>query len=144
MDVAFEAHGLVKRFGATVALDGVDLAAARGTVLGVLGPNGAGKTTAVRVLATLLQPDAGSARVLGVDVLAEPGRVRRLIGLTGQFASVDEDLTGRENLELIGRLLDLTPRRTDTGFAAKPVPARSTTIGVIADPMVAGALGPAL
>ena len=110
MDVAFEAHGLVKRFGATVALDGVDLAAARGTVLGVLGPNGAGKTTAVRVLATLLQPDAGSARVLGVDVLAEPGRVRRLIGLTGQFASVDEDLTGRENLELIGRLLDLTRR----------------------------------
>jgi len=110
MELAFEAHGLVKRFGATVALDGVDLAAARGTVLGVLGPNGAGKTTAVRVLATLLQPDAGSARVLGVDVLAEPGRVRRLIGLTGQFASVDEDLTGRENLELIGRLLDLTRR----------------------------------
>ena len=110
MELAFEAHGLVKRFGATVALDGVDLAAARGSVLGVLGPNGAGKTTAVRVLATLLRPDAGSARVLGVDVLAEPGRVRRLIGLTGQFASVDEDLTGRENLELIGRLLDLTRR----------------------------------
>jgi len=110
MDVAFEAHGLVKRFGATVALDGVDLAAARGSVLGVLGPNGAGKTTAVRVLATLLRPDAGSARVLGVDVLADPAKVRRLIGLTGQFASVDEDLTGRENLELIGALLDLTRR----------------------------------
>ena len=110
MSLAFEATGLVKRFGTTVALDGVDLAAERGRVLGVLGPNGAGKTTAVRVLATLLRPDAGSARVLGVDVLAEPARVRRLIGLTGQFASVDEDLTGRENLELIGRLLDLTPR----------------------------------
>jgi oleandomycin transport system ATP-binding protein len=110
MNLAFEAQGLVKRFGATLALDGVDLAAERGTVLGVLGPNGAGKTTAVRVLATLVRPDAGSARVLGVDVLADPGKVRRLIGLTGQFASVDEDLTGRENLELIGRLLDLTGR----------------------------------
>src|SRR5512140_1580090 len=112
MDLAFEAHGLTKRFGATLALDGVDLAAPRGSVLGVLGPNGAGKTTAVRVLATLLRPDAGTARVLGVDVLAQPARVRGLIGLTGQFASVDEDLTGRENLELIGRLLDLTRRAT--------------------------------
>jgi oleandomycin transport system ATP-binding protein len=110
MTLALEARGLVKRFGATRALDGVDLTAERGSVLGVLGPNGAGKTTAVRVLATLLRPDAGTARVLGVDVLAEPARVRGLIGLTGQFASVDEDLTGRENLRLIGRLLDLTGR----------------------------------
>jgi oleandomycin transport system ATP-binding protein len=110
MSLALEAHGLVKRFGATLALDGVDLTAERGTVLGVLGPNGAGKTTAVRVLATLLRPDAGTAQVLGVDVLADPARVRGLIGLTGQFASVDEDLTGRENLVLIGRLLDLTGR----------------------------------
>jgi oleandomycin transport system ATP-binding protein len=107
---AFEAHGLVKRFGSTVALDGVDLAAEAGSVLGVLGPNGAGKTTALRVLATLVRPDAGTARVGGFDVLRDPGRVRRLIGLTGQFAAVDEDLTGRENLVLIGRLLDLTGR----------------------------------
>jgi oleandomycin transport system ATP-binding protein len=110
MTFAFEAHGLTKRFGSTQALAGVDLAAERGTVLGVLGPNGAGKTTALRVLATLLRPDAGTARVGGVDVLREPARVRRMIGLTGQFASVDEDLTGRENLVLIGRLLDLTTR----------------------------------
>ena len=110
MQYAFEARGLVKRFGATVALDGVDLAAVRGSVLGVLGPNGAGKTTAVRVLATLLRPDAGSARVGGFDVLREPAKVRRIVGLTGQYASVDEDLTGRENLVLIGRLLDLTGR----------------------------------
>jgi len=110
LQYAFEARGLVKRFGATVALDGVDLAAVRGSVLGVLGPNGAGKTTAVRVLATLLRPDAGSARVGGFDVLREPAKVRRIVGLTGQYASVDEDLTGRENLVLIGRLLDLTGR----------------------------------
>jgi oleandomycin transport system ATP-binding protein len=104
---AIEAEGLVKRFGATTALAGVDLAARPGTVLGVLGPNGAGKTTAVRVLATLLRPDAGSARVGGLDAVADAARVRRLIGLTGQYASVDEDLTGLENLTLIGRLLDL-------------------------------------
>src|SRR5664279_1585140 len=110
MSYAFEARGLVKRYGDTVALDGVDLAAERGTVLGVLGPNGAGKTTAVRVLATLLRPDAGTAHVGGFDVLREPARVRRIVGLTGQYASVDEDLTGRENLVLIGRLLDLTRR----------------------------------
>jgi oleandomycin transport system ATP-binding protein len=110
MSHAFEARGLVKRFGTTVALDGVDLAAERGSVLGVLGPNGAGKTTAVRVLATLLRPDAGTAHVGGFDVLREPARVRRIVGLTGQYASVDEDLTGRENLVLIGRLLDLTGR----------------------------------
>ncbi|MEV0627533.1 ATP-binding cassette domain-containing protein [Nonomuraea wenchangensis] len=104
---AFEAEGLVKRFGETTALNGISLSAPPGTVLGVLGPNGAGKTTAVRILATLLRPDAGSAAVAGVDVVRHPARVRRLIGLTGQYASVDEDLTGAENLVLIGRLLDL-------------------------------------
>ncbi|MET9247949.1 ATP-binding cassette domain-containing protein [Nonomuraea sp. NPDC003709] len=104
---AFEAEGLVKRFGATTALDGITLSAPPGTVLGVLGPNGAGKTTAVRILATLLRPDAGRATVSGLDVVRHASRVRRLIGLTGQYASVDEDLTGTENLVLIGRLLDL-------------------------------------
>jgi oleandomycin transport system ATP-binding protein len=110
MDFTIQAEGLHKRFGETQALDGVDLAARSGTVLGVLGPNGAGKTTAVRILATLLRPDAGRARVAGHDVLAEPGRVRESIGLTGQYASVDELLTGRQNLELIGSLLDLRRR----------------------------------
>ena len=109
-DLVVQAEGLRKRFGRTQALDGVDLAMRRGTVLGVLGPNGAGKTTAVRVLATLLRPDSGSARVAGIDVLRQPQRVRRRIGLTGQYASVDEDLTGVQNLVLIGRLLDLTGR----------------------------------
>jgi oleandomycin transport system ATP-binding protein len=109
-DLVVRAEGLRKRFGKTQALDGVDLAMRRGTVLGVLGPNGAGKTTAVRVLATLLRPDEGSAFVAGIDVLKEPQRVRRRIGLTGQYASVDEDLTGTQNLVLIGQLLDLTTR----------------------------------
>jgi oleandomycin transport system ATP-binding protein len=104
---AFSAEGLVKRFGGTTALDGVDLVAAPGTVLGVLGPNGAGKSTAIRVLATLASPDAGSARVGGHDVVREASRVRRLIGLTGQYATLDEELTGRGNLVLLGRLLDL-------------------------------------
>jgi oleandomycin transport system ATP-binding protein len=111
MNLAFEAEGLVKRFGKTTALAGIDLAARQGTVLGVLGPNGAGKTTAVRILATLLRPDAGRAAVRGVDVVKNADRVRRMIGLTGQYASVDEDLTGMENLVLIGMLLDL--RRVD-------------------------------
>ncbi|HEY7223727.1 MAG TPA: ATP-binding cassette domain-containing protein [Micromonosporaceae bacterium] len=106
-DLAIEAEGLVKSFGTTRALRGVDLAVPRGTVLGVLGPNGAGKTTAVRILSTLLTPDAGRAVVGGQDVLKHPDRVRRIIGLTGQYASVDEDLTGRQNLVLFGRLLDL-------------------------------------
>jgi len=109
-DLVVRAEGLRKRFGRTKALDGVDLAMRRGTVLGVLGPNGAGKTTAVRVLATLLRPDSGSAYVTGIDVLRQPQRARRRIGLTGQYASVDEDLTGLQNLVLIGRLLDLTGR----------------------------------
>jgi oleandomycin transport system ATP-binding protein len=103
--------GLVKRFGPTTALAGVDLTVPAGQVVGVLGPNGAGKTTMVRVLATLLRPDAGTARVGGLDVVREAGRVRRLIGLTGQYASVDGDLSGIENLVLLGRLLGM-PRRT--------------------------------
>ena len=107
MTFAIEAEGLTKRFGATQALAGIDLAAREGTVLGVLGPNGAGKTTAVRILATLIRAESGTARVNGFDVVTQPARVRANIGLTGQYASVDEDLTGAENLVLIGRLLDL-------------------------------------
>src|SRR6187401_1357077 len=110
MTNAIEAHGLTKRFGKTQALAGIDLEVPEGRVLGVLGPNGAGKTTAVRVLATLLRPDSGTARVAGHDVVKEPAAVRRAIGLTGQYASVDEDLTGVENLVMIGRLLDLSSR----------------------------------
>nr|WP_295697484.1 ATP-binding cassette domain-containing protein [Lapillicoccus sp.] len=106
----FEADDLRKKFGTTQALDGVSLAARPGTVLGVLGPNGAGKTTAVRVLATLLRPDSGTAHVGGFDVVKEPQKVRETIGLTGQYASVDEDLTGTQNLTLIGRLLNLGNR----------------------------------
>ncbi|GGP93626.1 oleandomycin transport system ATP-binding protein [Actinomadura coerulea] len=106
MDEVIRAEGLRKRFGDTHALDGVDIAARRGTVLGVLGPNGAGKTTAVRVLATLLKPDAGRAEVGGYDVVKDAVRVRAKIGLTGQYASVDEELTGFENLVMIARLLD--------------------------------------
>jgi oleandomycin transport system ATP-binding protein len=105
MDHAIWAEGLVKRFGETTALDGVDLGVRTGTVLGLLGPNGAGKTTAVRVLSTLLTPDAGHARVGGYDVVRDAHQVRQLIGLTGQYAAVDEMLTGTENLLLIGRLL---------------------------------------
>ncbi len=105
MTNAIEATGLVKRFGKTTALAGVDLAARPGTVLAVLGPNGAGKTTAVRILATLLRPDGGQARVLGYDVARQAHEVRQLIGLTGQYASVDEGLSGTNNLIMIGRLL---------------------------------------
>ncbi|MFD7402963.1 ATP-binding cassette domain-containing protein [Streptomyces sp. NPDC059866] len=97
-------EGLEKRFGEVHALRGLDLAVAQGTVCGLLGPNGAGKTTAVRLLTTLLRPDAGSARIAGHDLLREPAAVRRRIGLTGQYASVDGDLTGRENLRLFARL----------------------------------------
>ncbi|MGH3211736.1 MAG: ATP-binding cassette domain-containing protein [Trebonia sp.] len=105
---AIETHGLVKRFGKTTALAGVDLAARTGTVLGLLGPNGAGKTTAVRILATLLRPDGGSAAVSGYDVVRDAHRVRQLIGLTGQYASVDEGLSGTNNLIMVGRLLGLS------------------------------------
>lgn len=103
-DLAIETHDLVKVFGKNRAVDGVDLAIPRGGVHGFLGPNGAGKTTTIRMLATLARPDGGSARVLGRDVVSEANEVRRRVSLTGQFASVDEDLTGRENLRLIGRL----------------------------------------
>jgi len=101
---AIEVEGLRKRFGSVEALCGVSFAAETGIVLGLLGPNGAGKTTAVRILTTLLQPDGGSALVAGIDVVREPGRVRERIGLAGQYAAVDENLTGFENLEMVGRL----------------------------------------
>src|SRR4051795_5261364 len=107
MTDAVVADGLVKRYGDVTALDGLSLAVPAGTVLGVLGPNGAGKTTTVRVLTTLLQPDSGRARVAGVDVLADPAEVRRRIGLSGQYAAVDEYLSGYENLDMIGRLYHL-------------------------------------
>ncbi|MEO3924727.1 ATP-binding cassette domain-containing protein [Micromonosporaceae bacterium B7E4] len=108
MSYAIRAEGLVRRFGETNALAGVDLGVRAGTVFGLLGPNGAGKTTAVRVLATLLRPDAGTATVGGYDVLRQAHQVRQVIGLTGQYASVDETLTGTENLLLIGRLLGMS------------------------------------
>jgi ABC-2 type transport system ATP-binding protein len=101
---AILAEGLVKHFGMVHALDGVDIAVPHGTVLGLLGPNGAGKTTAVRILTTILRPDAGHAEILGVDVAREPELVRTSIGLAGQYAAVDENLTGRENLRLMGKL----------------------------------------
>ncbi|WP_175408953.1 ATP-binding cassette domain-containing protein [Streptomyces sp. TRM64462] len=107
---AVEVRGLVKHYGETKALDGVGLDVREGTVLGVLGPNGAGKTTLVRCLSTLILPDAGTATVAGYDVVRQPRQLRRTIGLTGQYASVDERLSGWENLYMIGRLLDL-PRR---------------------------------
>ena len=108
MTLAIETTALAKSFGETRAVDGVDLAVKPGTVYGVLGPNGAGKTTIIRMLATLIQPTSGSARVLGHDVVAEADAVRGLVSLTGQFASVDEELNGHENLRLLGRLLGLS------------------------------------
>ncbi|MDG5766695.1 ATP-binding cassette domain-containing protein [Balneolales bacterium ANBcel1] len=116
--LAIEAHGLEKKFGATLAVDGVDLRVPRGMVYGFLGPNGAGKTTTIRMLATLLPPDGGTARVFGHDIVKDAGLVREKISLTGQFASVDGDLTGTENLKLIARLLGFS-RREATRRAAE-------------------------
>ncbi|MDQ8708143.1 ATP-binding cassette domain-containing protein [Streptomyces sp. LHD-70] len=110
MPGAIYAEGLVKHFGDVKALDGVDLDVPEGTVLGLLGPNGAGKTTAVRCLTTLLTPDAGKAVVAGIDVLKHPNEVRRSIGLSGQFAAVDEYLTGRENLQMVGQLYQMSAK----------------------------------
>jgi ABC-2 type transport system ATP-binding protein len=112
MDPAISARGLVKTYGSVTALDGVDLTVPKGTVLGLLGPNGAGKTTIVRVLSTLLKPDSGSAEVAGIDVIAHPRAVRRRIGLSGQYAAVDEYLTGYENLDMIGRLYHLGRKKS--------------------------------
>ncbi|MER6461116.1 ATP-binding cassette domain-containing protein [Streptomyces sp. NPDC048409] len=113
-NTAVTVRGLVKHYGDTKALDGVDLDVREGTVMGVLGPNGAGKTTLVRILSTLLKPDAGQATVAGYDVLHQPRQLRRVIGLTGQYASVDEKLPGWENLYMIGRLLDLSRKDART------------------------------
>ncbi len=114
MDQIIEASGLVKRYGALTALDGLDLSVPQGTVLGLLGPNGAGKTTAVSILTTLLLPDAGEATVNGFDIRREPEQVRKQIGLSGQYAAVDENLTGYENLEMIGRLYRIGRSRSKT------------------------------
>jgi ABC-2 type transport system ATP-binding protein len=112
MNEAINATGLTKRFGTVVALDGLDLSVPEGTVLGLLGPNGAGKTTAVSILTTLLEPDHGTATVAGADVRTQPGEVRGRIGLSGQYAAVDEFLTGFENLDMIGRLYRLGRKRS--------------------------------
>ena len=114
MEATIHAEGLVKRFGKVTALDGLDLSVHEGTVLGLLGPNGAGKTTVVSILTTLLEPDAGTAHVAGADVLRDPSSVRERIGLSGQYAAVDEHLTGYENLDMIARLYRLgrAPSRT--------------------------------
>jgi daunorubicin/doxorubicin transport system ATP-binding protein len=114
MSNAIETSGLVKNFRKTRALDGVDLQIRKGSVYGLLGPNGAGKTTTIRILATLLRPDSGTATVLGHDVVREAGTVRQKVSLTGQYASVDEDLTGHENLVLVGRLLGMPWRQART------------------------------
>ncbi|MFC3228100.1 ATP-binding cassette domain-containing protein [Marinibaculum pumilum] len=116
--LAIEVHGLAKRFGSTVAVDGLDLSVRAGSIYGLLGPNGAGKTTTVRLLATLLRPDAGQVTVLGHDVVRAPQEVRRRIALTGQFASVDETLSGRENLVLLARLLGFDGRAARSRAAA--------------------------
>src|SRR5215475_11030095 len=106
--VAIEAEGLRKRYGSVEALRGVDLSVEAGSVFGLLGPNGAGKTTTVRILTTLLLPDEGTAQVAGYDVVRDAARVRERIGLAGQYAAVDENLTGVENLEMVGRLYHLS------------------------------------
>src|SRR5262245_8747661 len=110
-DIAVEARELVKHFGETVAVDGVSFAIPQGTVLSMLGPNGAGKTTTVRMLTTLSVPTSGTGSVAGYDIIREPDGVRRSMGLTGQAATVDELLTGRENIRLIGRLYGIPKRR---------------------------------
>ncbi|MFB9806947.1 ATP-binding cassette domain-containing protein [Haladaptatus pallidirubidus] len=110
MTLAIETAGLRKSFGETLAVDGIDLQIPRGTVFGLLGPNGAGKTTMIRMLATLLRPDAGTATILGHDVVRDAAAVRAKVSLTGQYASIDEELTGRENLVLVGRLLGFSWR----------------------------------
>ncbi len=114
MNDIIEAHGLAKRYDDVVALDNLDLVVPEGTILGLLGPNGAGKTTAVSILTTLLDPDSGTATVAGADVVSSPGEVRKRIGLSGQYAAVDEHLTGFENLDMIGRLYHLGARRSKT------------------------------
>src|SRR6188768_91087 len=110
-ELAVSAHGLVKTFGDLRAVDGIDLEVRRGEVFGVLGPNGAGKTTMLQMLATLLPMDGGEAQIFGVDVKRHPHVVRQLVGVTGQYASVDENLTARENLFLFGRLLGLSGKQ---------------------------------
>ncbi|MDE0169903.1 MAG: ATP-binding cassette domain-containing protein [bacterium] len=114
MQNIIEATGLVKRYGEVVALDGLDLSVREGSIVALLGPNGAGKTTAVSILTTLIEPDEGAATVAGVDVLAEPAEVRKLIGLSGQYAAVDEHLSGFENLDMIGRLYRLGRKKART------------------------------
>jgi ABC-2 type transport system ATP-binding protein len=114
MTTTIEASGVVKRFGKTVALDGLDLVAEPGVILAVLGPNGAGKTTFVRAIATLIKPDGGTLRVFGHDVVREPQEVRKLIGLAGQFAAVEQAMTGRENLEMVARLFGQDKRAAKT------------------------------
>jgi ABC-2 type transport system ATP-binding protein len=119
MTPILEAHGLMKRYGKTQALAGLDLVASPGRVVALLGPNGAGKTTFVRAVATLLRPDAGTLHVDGIDALRKPARVRQMIGLAGQFAAVEEAMTGRENLEMVGRLF---------GLGRKQAKAAATTV----------------
>src|SRR5919205_4487417 len=117
-DNAIVVQGLAKRFGEVVALDGIDFQVPAGSVFGLLGPNGAGKTTAIRILTTILRPDGGRAEVLGLDVVRQAEEVRYRIGLAGQYAAIDPNLTGRENLRLIGRLAQL-PRRETAPRAAE-------------------------
>lgn len=112
MSAIVEARGLVKRYGTVIALDGLDLSVEQGTVMALLGPNGAGKTTAVSILTTLLHPDSGTASVAGADIATQPDEVRKRIGLSGQYAAVDENLTGFENLDMVGRLYRLGKTRS--------------------------------